>query len=526
MRKSLMIIALVAIAMPAFAELQNVQIGGELRIRGNWYMNAYAQPNNTLRWPAIGGVNWLNARSIGTGFNKNFPGILSAFSWDDNGNDTKNFEQRTRLNFKADFTSEVSAFVELDSYDVWGEEFRSNWITGQDFRQNDPGQNDDVAIYQAYIEANNMWGMPLRARIGRQELSFGSEWLVGVNDTAAGFTGLSFDAIRLTYAVDMFSVDAFAAALQENGNWEQDGDVWMYGLYGSYLGFEDITIDAYYLLVRDAVSLNDTNLVWYGEWLENFIGVDDYDASYLNTIGLRGAGTIGAFDFESEVAMQWGDADAVGVGFRPFAYGDDGAEFDAWAVNLEAGYTFDMTWQPRVYLGYAFFEGEDNRDISWWEWVSPFDEAKASVSFNRLFSNWEYTEFFENTDLSNTHIFRAGVSAMPTESVELLLSLSYFLADETFATPMYWNLGGFRVPLFPTRSYATSDTDDELGWELGLYATYHYSEDLTFEAGWAHLFTGDGLTDGNFVAGNGLLFTGGTDSKDADYLFFETKIGF
>ena len=80
MRKSLMIIALVAIAMPAFAELQNVQIGGELRIRGNWYMNAYAQPNNTLRWPAIGGVNWLNARSIGTGANNNFPGILSAFS--------------------------------------------------------------------------------------------------------------------------------------------------------------------------------------------------------------------------------------------------------------------------------------------------------------------------------------------------------------------------------------------------------------------------------------------------------------
>ena len=526
MRKTMLMLLAAALAIgawPAAAELQNVQVGGEIRIRGNYYSNTVASPTGqALRWPALAGADWLMARPIGTGAG-NGVGILSVFPWDDSGNAMKNVEQRTRLNVKADFTNEVSAFIELDSYDVWGEDFRSDYLTGLDGRA---ASGDDVEVYQAYIEASEMWGLPLRARIGRQELSFGSEWLVGVNDAAAGFAGLSFDALRLTYATDLFSVDAFAAKLFENGIAEEDGDVDFYGVYASYLGLEDITIDAYYLLLRDARSLNDTNFTWFAEWLEDAFGLDDYDVTTISTLGLRGAGTIGAFDFEAEAAYQWGDAGQVGFLFKPFLYGDDGAEYDNWAANVEVGYTFDMAWQPRVYLGYAYFQGEDNRDISWFDWWWPFDTPQASVSFNRLFSNWEYTEFFENTDLSNAHIFRGGVSAMPTESLEVLLSVVYAEADETFDSPVYWDFGGFRIPLFPFRSYATQSNDSDIGWEVGLYATYHYTEDLTFEAGWAHLFVGDGLSQGNFTSDNGLGFSGGSGDDDADYLYVETRLSF
>ena len=38
--------------------------------------------------------------------------------------------------------------------------------------------------------------------------------------------------------------------------------------------------------------------------------------------------------------------------------------------------------------------------------------------------------------------------------------------------------------------------------EVELNATYKYSEDLTFTAGYAHLFAGDGLTEGAFIANN------------------------
>ena len=542
MRKSLVIFAaLTLIAGVAAAELQTVQVGGQLRIRGNYYTNTFATPVIGTRlnrvnplWPA----NLLAFRPIGNAT----AGINSAFRWDSDGNDTSYVEQRTRLNVKADFSQDVSAFIELDSYDTWGEDFRSNYITGADTR---PATADDVEVYQAYIQADQMFGMPLRLRVGRQELAFGSQWLMGVNDTSSGFFGLSYDAIRLTYATDQFSIDAFAGQIApESSPTEEDGDTWIYGIYGSYTGLENITIDAYYFLIRDAASLNDTNYSWFGEWLEDVFNLDDYDVTNLNTIGLRGAGTIGAFDFEAEVAYQWGDAGQVGSLFSPGVYGDDGADFDSWGLNLEVGYTFDMAWQPRVYLGYAYLDGEDNRDVNFWEWLEGalcpwcpwfgLNKPDASVSFNRMFSNWEYSEFLDTDGaLSNCQIFRAGVSAMPTESIELKLDVTYMEALDEFAAPAYFTLGRYRIPWapvfilgIPIDSWLTDDSDNDLGWEVKLSGIYHYSEDLTFEAGWAHLFTGDGLDDGNFTQSNGLAFDGGVDDDDADYLYVETRLAF
>jgi len=533
MRKAAMIVmfaALIAMAIPASADLQNAQVGGSIQIRADYYSNythhttpqgvgPAALSGQRVIWPNF----FLPNRPIGTGA-FNGVGIASAFAWDDHQSNSLSFvEQRTRLNVKADFTNEVSAFIELDSYDIWGEDFRSNYITGVDNRA---ASVDDVEVYQAYIEANEMWGFPLRARIGRQELSFGSEWLVGVNDTAAFFQGLSFDGLRLTYATDVFSVDAFYTTLAEGGANEEDEDVSFAGIYGSYKGLENITIDAYWLWLRDARSLNDTNFIAPIEWLENIFDLDDYDVTSLHTVGLRGAGTIGAFDFEAEAAYQFGDAGSAGFLFKPFLYGDDDAEYSNWAANLEVGYTFEFAWTPRVYLGGAYLGGEDERSISFLQWLNPFDRPESSVSFNRLFSNWEYSEFLENTDLSNAYVIRGGVSVHPTESVEALLAISYFKTLEEFSEPINVSVGGFKIPIAPALSFLDTENDDELGWEAGLYVTYHYSEDLSFQVGWAHLFVGDGASDGQFSAGNGLLFNGGVGDDDSDYVFVETKLCF
>lgn len=426
MRLSTLMIAALVLVMGsvAYAELQNVEVGGKIRIRGNMLDM---------------GDGLVGALNLG---------------------DVSFVEQRTRLNVKADFTDEVSAFVELDSYDVWGEDFRSAaYVTGADGRA---VSNDDVEVYQSYVEANNMYGVPLRLRVGRQELSFGSEWLVGTNDTSWYFPGLSFDAIRLTYATDMFSVDAFAAKLVETLNDFGDNDVDFYGIYGSYLGFEDIVIDAYWMFLRDDRAL-------------------DVD---LHTVGLRGAGTVGAFDFDAEAAYQFGDTDVPNV------------DINAWATNLEAGYTFDVSYQPRVFAGFAYLEGGDGED----------------VSFNRLFSNWEYSEFLENTDLSNAFVYRLGVSAMPTESVKLALAATYIVADEV-------DSGGWW--------FWSWEDDSDAGLELGLYADYNYSEDLVFRAGFAHFFSGDGLDDGADIVNNGFgeIWTA-DDDDDFNYLFIETEIVF
>lgn len=535
-------IVTVAVAVPAFAELQNVQVGGSIRIRGNYWTSPVGPDSWTARNPLF---QWYTTNSFrGVGGNPLAglrwaaqPGraaVVSGVDWNDSGAGLKFVEQRTKLNVKADFTDNVSAFIELDSYDIWGEDFRSNYITGVDGRA---WTGDDVEVYQAYIEAREMFGYPLQVRIGRQEIRLGSGWLVGTNDADSLFRGLSFDGIRATYATDMFSVDAIWAKLAERGAVEEDGDTDMYALYGSYKGIENITLDAYWIWVRDAVAVADTYYGWFGEWAEDILGVDDYDVTSLHTIGLRGAGTLGAFDFDAEIAYQFGDAATVGNMFAALGlnspYGDDGADFSTWGANLQMGYTFDMTWNPRVFLGGAYFGGEDNRDVDFWEWLGaiacPFWHADASVSFNRLFSDYHYSNFVAapNADCSNLWLAYTGVCAKPTEKLMLILAVAYVQSLENYDTtwPVWWIFGSRWTPL-ANFSFIDQENPDDLCWELDLTAVYNYSEDLSFEAGYSHLFLGDGAAEGNFNLGNGLFFDGGTSDEDSDYFYFETKIKF
>jgi hypothetical protein len=430
--RTLLAVALIAsLGGMAFAELQNVEIGGSLRIRGNY------------------------------------------FSMDSLG-DTSYVEQRTRLNVKADFTQDVSAFIELDSYDVWGEDFRSVYLTGSDFRG-----GDNVDLYQAYIEARNLWGSPLTARVGRQEITLGNQFLVGVKDVSAVFTGLSFDALRLTFANDVVSIDAIAAKLAESYGDFGDDDVDLYALYGSYLGIEDVTLDAYWMFVRDDQGL-----------LANYIAGTTVD---LHTIGLRGAGVIGGFDFELEAAYQFGDVDGV-PSACPFGFGEADVSYDELAINAELGYTFDASWQPRIFARFAYLGGGDP-DRSCWS--NDYD-----MPFNRLFSNVEYSEFIDQTALSNVLVYSLGMQAMVTETLELKLVGSYYQADQDY----------FGV-------------DDELGWEIGFYADYQYSEDLVIRAGYAHFFGQEGL-NAALIADNGLTFWPGNEDDDYDYVFLETEISF
>ncbi len=473
----------------AQAELQNVEIDGSLRIRGNFYHN----DDNLLR---------------------------------NGGNDSAFVEQRTRLGVKADFTDDVSTYVEFDSYNIWGDSFRSNYITGID-----GAGAADIALYQAYIEVNNAYGLPIRTRIGRQEVELGSEWLIGNNDTSSFYRGLSFDGVRTTYATDSFSVDLLSLKLGETGRDFGKGDVNLWGVYGSYLGLEDWQFDLYWLYVQE----KDVRFVGNGTGLAGAVAggflpalpvSDDTD---MHTIGLRGAGTYGAFDLEAEVAYQFGQINRPNRGFRFFNNNKD-LDYDALAVNIEAGYTFDMTWTPRVYLGAAYFEGGDSQDNSLRGRL--FGSNNNDLAFNRLFSNWEYSEFIENTSLSNSIIYRAGVSAMPTEKISLLLALSYFEADNAFDNTL-----GFGI-----FDFFNDNKSDTLGWELGLYADYQYSEDLVFRAGYAHFFGENGLDDGNLVQANGLgrlfhvernrglfrnLFGNNNgNGADYDYLYWEAEISF
>jgi hypothetical protein len=409
---------------------------------------------------------------------------------------------------KADFTDDVTAFIEFESFDIWGTDFRSNYVTGID----GPG-GSSPQLYQAYIETRNTFGAPLRMRLGRQEMKLGKGWLVSDNITPA--LGFTFDGARFTWQGDQFEVDAWWHKLSET--FAGDNDVDFYGLYGTYHGLENLHLSAYWMLVRDGVVPEDTTLGLAGEWLEDLFGLDDYGSTYLHTVGARLWGSYGAFDYDWELAYQFGAADSVGAGFQSLGYGDPDATFDAFATDLVLGYTLDMAWSPRVYVGGAFYEGEDNRDFRFGDrFFGGIWGTRSSVSFNRLFSSRGYGLLLGiNSELSNLWLLRAGVNVKPTDKISGGFRVSYLEVDEPFETPV--------IPFFAPW---TRENDSSLGWLTFLWAKYQYSPDLSVAVIWEHLFPGDGMREGQFFARNGLELVAGTDDEDADYLHFDINIKF
>ena len=501
----------------AYAELQSVSVGGELRIRGRWYINTFSP--RTERIPAA----QLPKRPIGSN------GASSTFKWDSRGTDWSRYESSVLLNVKADFTDNVSAFFELYDWFIWGEDFRSvNYVTGVDNRPGAfPGEGD-VEIEQAYVEARELFGQPLRLRVGRQDLVFGKGWLVTNMLTPSQYS--SHDAIRLTYAENDWTVDAFASKLADRFAVDNDADIDFYGIHASYAGIKALNLSAYWFFLRDGLDLQDTAGTPALEFWEDLLGRDDYDSTSLHTLGMRGFGTSGAFDYDLELAYQFGEASTTGFRFKPLGmvYGDDDAKFGNLGAELTVGYTFaDTAWSPRVYALGLYFEGEDNRNISFLDWLNPFYKPEASVNFNRLFSDKNYMPVInDNGWLSNVWQVQLGVEVKPTDKILVHFHGAYDGVVAPFDPPAGIDIGGNHVPIAPFLSFWTDDGSSELGWELAAWVRYQYSPDLWFMLYGNYLFTGDGLTDGAFIQFNGTDFSGGSDDEDAGYVFWMAVLRF
>ncbi len=431
----LLFLAAVLCATAAPAELQKTEVGGYTQVIGYYY-----------------GYDSL-------------PSVAYADQW-------------TRLHVKADFTNDVSAFVEFDSYAPWGDSFRSNYLTSIDGRG-----KADVGLYQAYIEVRNLWGAPLTLKVGRQELMFGTEWLIGNNSDCTPVYGLSFDTLRMTYTADTFTFDLAAAKLAERFMNFGKGDTDLFIAYGSCTAVEDQTFDAYWIYLRDDGALN------------GFV-------TDLHTVGLRAAGKVGAFDYRAEGAYQFGGIENL-PSACPSGFGEADTKYDAFGADVQVGYTFDAPWSPRPYLWAAYLGGGDP-DRSIWS-------NDRTLPFNRLFSDIEYTKIFAFTDMSNLRYYAAGVEVTPTESVKLKLTVGKLEADEPGPDTgcLWWKRQASR----------------NLGWEVDLLANYQYSEELAFFAMYGHLFGDRGL-EGSYVIGNGLQAWNGNRNDQYDVFYAGTSIEF
>lgn len=358
-----------------------------------------------------------------------------------------------------------------------------------DKRNPNPGA-DQFDLYQAFVTLGSPQEFPLTLKVGRQELQYGDERLVGTGDW--GNLGRSFDAVKLRYEKESTWVEGFVGrvVMPDNHNFNMPNDYdYLMGIYAStrsLLPFQDSQL--YFL----SHNVSRQSVLADPGWLVAPSRIQD-----TYTVGVRASsvpGQLGHWDYVIELAGQFGTVNN----------GAQRLDQEAFYLACSGGYTWKTTpWQPRAGLGYDFVTGDDD----------PTDQDNQT--FEPLFpTNHRLFGYMDLIGPRNIHNPRLNLSAKPHPKWTVTLDYHLFwLADtDDFFYPEAGpgrNRNGYgRNPGF----------DSFVGHELDLDLTYAFKPWAILRTGYAHFFAGDYIRQS--------LAAGEVGHTDADWFYLQTTLSF
>jgi hypothetical protein len=385
----------------------------------------------------------------------------------------------------------------------------TNWITiyaqAQDAREwlsdrpDIPNQfgaegDDTFDLRQGYIELANPGESPWSLRMGRQLLAYGSQRLIGTGDWA-NFSR-SFDAVKVVYKRETWSLDAFASTVVNvdrgeynqsdffNGTETSRNQVFS-GLYFSTASFGPQTTDVYALHLHEEQVFTETNFLTLGFRILSKPGAfapseeapsDGKSVADGKTVAPTVKKPIG-LDYELEANFQTGEVRDL--------------DLTAFAVHAGIGYTFDHPFLPRIALDYSFASGDGD----------PLDGEVET--FQNLFpSNHPPYGLMDVFAWQNIHDAAVIATFNPVKSVAVRAEYhAFWLADTSD--------GWYRSPTAIVRPLtpAARSASNYAGSELDFVVSWKVRKEFTVEAGYCHFFAGDYLDD-----------TGAGDDADFGYV--------
>ncbi len=354
---------------------------------------------------------------------------------------------------------------------------------------------DQVDLYQAFIRVGDPKQFPLTAKIGRQELIYGDERLVGNADW--NNVPRSFDAAKLRFENPNLWVDAFAGLVvvpvphQFN---EDNNHDWFSGIYASSSTLVPRQETQLYFLSRNA-STKAVGAV--SGSLYPLPSARDIETAGARVKSLPGQWN--GWDYTAELAGQFGSINVAvpGAGRRR-------VDQEALAAAVTGGYTWATApFTPRLGLEYDFASGDhDPRD-------------GKSGTFENLFPTnhkvYGYMDFFS---WHNMHDLRLTASLRPAKP--LLVTLDYHLFWLADTHDYFYPIAG--AGRSASSSYGRNPQFNSfVGSELDLEAIYTPAPWITLRAGYGHFFVGDYVQ-------SSLASVGG--SRDADWLYLQTTFTF
>ncbi|MDZ4816648.1 MAG: alginate export family protein [Verrucomicrobiota bacterium] len=436
------------------------------------------------------------------------------------------FDVQNRLRFEyRENNFDFNSAVDSPTDDAWLlQRFRigmrvkpNDWINayvqGQDSREIDSNRPDDpgfqgsegdysMGLKQAHVTVANYKVSPFGATIGRQELNYGDERLVGAFDW--NNIGRVFDGVKLRFQQPNWNIEAFGVMPVNMRSHHFDDTDYQDRFAGVYYTMNYIpkqTTD-FYVFYRDKDN-TDSGFPTGGTTFETsslpntVAGTQEGEYVTIGTRVKSVPGQLGPWDYGFEVAGQIGEieSNSVNTSIKNATYNKK--DLLAMAGFVQGGYTFAGKARPRIGVGYDYASGDQD----------PNDGE--STSFQNLFpTNHKFYGFMDLFGWRNLHNPRVNFSVVPVEKLALTLDYhAFFLDDPSDA----W----FRAnSTTPVRATANRDRADRFaGQEIDLTATYPVCKWMRLHAGYSHFFAGPYLSN-----------TGA--ARDADFVYVQTLFQF
>jgi len=219
-------------------------------------------------------------------------------------------------------------------------------------------------------------------RMGRQEMSFGEERLVGLDD----FSNVrrTFDGLRIIGRTKRTETSLFALRpverFEEHDIDEADDALGFAGIHTEFRPRNNHVVQGYFLALHDDRD----------QFISEKTGLTGDQTT--RTIGARYEWTHGGFIVETELAWQDGHVS------------DD--DIDAGFATVNASYGWHMPWRPRLEWGYEIATGDNDG----------FDGNRGT--FNPLFnSSHTGMGFMGVTGRRNLEAARLGIEVMPMKGM-------------------------------------------------------------------------------------------------------------
>ncbi len=341
-------------------------------------------------------------------------------------------------------------------------------VEGQWYAFHDDKDFSLFSLYQGYVEGvlPHVRGVSLKA--GRQELVYGSTFLLGA-DTF--YDGLTFDAAKLSLKpMDKLSIDLFGGRYVRKWSGGIEGK--LYGIYGTYFPRETLSVDLYGF--RDTGGAGATH-----------VG-GEHEVTY--SVGTRLSGKfVKGVTFEVEPVYQFGRKNLDGASHN-----------DIRAYGGHADLTIDPPlgrYPGKVFLAYAYGSGDESPgEGKFTEFHNPNNDTLLIGDMNVMgdLSGLTLSDSAGNeVRASGLHVLTVGGGVDLTKKLNLSLTGHHFRANKV--------PGGF---------------SKEIGIETNLIFTCKIDDHISVLLSGNRFFTGDFFKD---ATGSG---------KDINYVYAQLQATF